>query len=277
MKLISILMVAAMLQQTSSAIDLANSAQNDYNLSFDAAEQVMVFARSEAEFRKAQIFISEKEGEAWSQPAPISFSDVRYVDSDPWLTPDGKALYFISDRPAQGREEHRTDYDIWRSIRTAEGWSTPEHLGPQVNGPGQELGPELHEGVLYFASARRSGLGGLDIYRASLSNQTFEEAELLEGPFNTASSDSDFTLSADGTMAMFWRSIGETGVIHLSHRNEGGWSVPVPLPASINAGSFNFTPSFSSDGRRIRFASTLDRPNQKEGLADLYEAQLPLR
>lgn len=277
MKLLTALLAVAALHSSTVPVDFANSALNDYNLSFDATEDVMVFARSEADFQKAQIYIAERIGDDWSQTAPISFSDKNYADSDPWLTPDGRTLYFISDRPAEGREPGRSDYDVWRSFRTPAGWSPPERLGPEVNSRGQELGPELHDGVLYFSSARRSGLGGLDIFRAELTGETFEEAALLDGPFNTASSDSDFTLSADGTVAMFWRSVGETGLIHLSYREESGWSPPVALPLSINAGPFNFTPSFSTDGRRIRYASTLQRPNQPEGLADIYEAHLPPR
>jgi hypothetical protein len=276
MKLILTLIAAAAMPSSAVPIITANSALNDYNLSFDAAERMKVFARSEADFVKAHIFVAERIGDEWNAPIPIGFSAEKYADSDPWLTPDGSTLYFISDRPAEGRDDDRTDYDIWRSVRTASGWSAPEHLGPEVNSSGQELGPELHKDVLYFSSARRAGAGGLDIYHAKLDGQTFKEATLLAGPFNTASSESDFTLSADGTMAMFWRSIGEAGIIHLSRRDGDSWSLPAPLPASINIGPFNFTPSFSSDNRHMRYASTMERPHQHKGLADLYEAQLPL-
>lgn len=277
MNLVSAFVASIALQYSALPIEYANSSLNDYNISFDAAEQVMVFARSEADFQKAQIFVAERMGDSWSKPSPIAFSDEKYADSDPWLTPDGRTLYFISDRPAEGRDGSRSDYDIWRSMRTAEGWATPEHLGLQVNSSGQELGPELHSDVLYFASARRSGAGGLDIYRSRFNGHTFDEATLIEGPFNTASSDSDFTLSADGLTAMFWRSIGEAGIIHLAYREGDGWSPPIPLSTSINVGLFNFTPSFSPDGRRVRYATTLERPDQAKGLADLYEAPLPPR
>ena len=275
MKLMAMLLAAAVTPQPAGPIRSANSPLNDYNLSLDSSERLGVFARSEADFRKSRIFIAERDRQGWMEPGPISFTDERYADSDAWLTADGTTLYFISDRPAPDREEGRTDYDIWRSNRTGQGWSAPEHLGPQVNGRGQELGPELHHGILYFSSARRSGVGGLDIYHAAASGQAFEPARLLHGPFNTASSESDFTLSGDGSAAMFWRAIGEIGIIHISYRGPSGWSEPTPLPASINAAPFNFTPSFSSDGRRVRYASTLERAGQPKGLADLFEAQLP--
>lgn len=258
-------------------LSAVSSPLNDYNLSMDASEQMMVLARSEAEFRNAKIFVAERTGSGWSAPAQIDFSTPQYSDSDPWLTPDGNELYFISDRPAPAREAGRTDYDIWRARRTADGWGEPEHLGPDVNGRGQELGPELHRGVLYFSSARRAGMGGLDIYRASRKGAGFDPAELLPGPFNSAASESDFTVSPDGRTALLWRSVGERGTIHVSHENADGWSEPAPLPAEINAGPFNFTPSFGKDGRTIRYASTLNRPGQEEGLADIYEARLSSR
>ena len=277
MTLVLILMAATVVQHAVAPSSSVNSALNEYNLSLDEAERVMVFARSEAEFKKARILIAERSSDGWSTPSLISFSDERYADSDPWLTPDGGTLYFISDRPAVGRESGRTDYDIWRSRRTVDGWSAPEHLGAEVNGRGQELGPELHDDTLYFSSARRSGVGGLDIYRARVDGQAFEPATLLGGPFNSASSDSDFTLSADGTAAMFWRSTGDLAIIHISYRGQGGWSSPAPLPTTINSGPFNFTPAFSSDARRIRYSSTLERAGQPKGLADVHEAQLPSR
>jgi hypothetical protein len=255
-----------------------SSEMNDYNFSTDAAQRTMVVARSEADFRNAKILVATRRRatDRWSAPQPIAFSDARWSDSDPWLTPDGRALYFISTRPAPGREEGRTDYDIWRAHRTAAGWSAPEHLGSNVNGRGQELGPELHGDTLYFASGRRSGKGGLDIFRAASTAKGFAQAELLDGPINTAASESDFTLRADGRAAMFWRSgEGGTAAIHISYRTASGWTDPAPLPAAINHGPFNFTPSFGRNGRSIVYASTKPRAGQAAGLADIYFAPLP--
>jgi hypothetical protein len=99
---------------------------------------------------------------------------------------------------------------------------------------------------------------------------------LLDGPVNSAASDSDFTLRADGRAALFWRS-GEDGTaaIHIMYRESGGWSAPVALPERINHGPFNFTPSFTRNGRRILYASTRTRAGQEAGLADVYSAPLP--
>lgn len=249
--------------------------KNEYNLSLSDNGRTMVFARSDADFRAAGIMVSERRGRRWSAPAPIAFSDARYRDSDPWLTPDGRTLYFVSDRPAPSRAA-RHDLDIWRSRRAPDGtWAPPEHLGDEVNGAGEELGPELHGGTLYFATARRSGMGGLDIYAARATAGGFAKPELFPAPINSAASESDFTLSRDGKTALFWRQAGARGLLHLAMRGEdGGWSDPQPLPDSINVGPFNFTPAFSADGKRLTFASTRLRSGQKSGMADIFEANL---
>lgn len=266
---------SAAASETPRMLPSVSSAMNDYNLGYDEAERTFVFARSEAEFAKAKIYIAEKRRGRWSEPRQIGFSDPRYSDTDPWLTPDGRTLYFASTRPTAARPD-KTDLDLWRSRRAADGgWAAPEHLGDAVNGAGPELGVELHGGTLYFSAARRSGKGGLDIYTAREQAGAFSTPpQLLPGPFNTAASESDFTLSPDGRRAVFWRMVGDKGMLHIAERTPAGWSEPRPLPASVNIGPFNFTPSFTRDGKALRFASTLARPGQDAGLADIFIVKL---
>lgn len=251
-----------------------SSPQNDYNLSYDEGEELLVFARSEADFANAKIYVAEKHRGRWSKPKPIWFSDARYSDTDPWLTPDGDTLYFASDRATDGGPA-RKDLDLWRARRNRGGlWSVPEPLGDAVNGPGPELGPELHGDTLYFSSARKGGKGGLDIYTARRTLDGFEAAVPLGAPFNTATSESDFTVSRDGRRAAFWRMVGDQGVLHFAGRTRSGWSEPTPLPDRVNIGPFNFTPSFGRDGTVLRFASTRPRAGQPEGMADIFIVKL---
>lgn len=251
-----------------------SGARNDYNLSLSDDGRTMVFARSDADFRGARIMVATRKGKGWTAPRPIGFSDARWRDSDPWLSGDGRTLYFVSDRPTAARPD-KTDLDIWRSVRMGGAWQAPEHLGDVVNGAGEELGPELHDGVLYFGSGRRSGMGGLDIYASRLSDGRFGKPTLLPAPINSAASESDFTLSRDGRTALFWRSVGDQGLLHVSRRAaDGGWSAPVPLSAAANIGPFNFTPALSADGQWLSFASTRARAGQPAGMADLYRIPL---
>jgi hypothetical protein len=176
--LAALLLAATFSPGAAQRLEQASSAKNDYNLSYDAREESLVFARSEAEFRNAKIFVSAKRKGRWAAPHPISFSDPRYSDSDPWLTPDGKTLYFVSNRPTAARGS-RKDLDIWMSRRLRSGWSAPEHLGDKVNTPGEELGPELHDNVLYFSSTRAGGREGGQSGRLQLHAELQQRHETL--------------------------------------------------------------------------------------------------
>lgn len=284
-RLVAIILAFAAPANASTQSDVApfmegeiSTDRNEYNISVSDDERTMVFARSEADFADARIMVSERTTRdmQWRSPKPISFSDGRYRDSDPWLTPDGRTLYFVSDRPTAARPDKR-DLDIWRSVRRNDAWSRPEHLGDAVNGPGEELGPEMHGNVLYFSSARRSGTGGLDIYVAQASERGFGQPELLPPPINSPASESDFTVSKDGRTALFWRQVEDGGLLHVSRLSaDGSWSVPEPLSSTINIGPFNFTPAFSRDGSHVTFASTRARDGQPLGMADIYERKLPI-
>ena len=247
---------------------VVSTAENEYNLSVTRDGQTMVFARSGAEFAGARILVMVKEGSRWSDPQPVPFAVGRYRHSDPWLTPDGRWLYFISDRPAPAREGDRRDLDIWRVARLPNGaWGVPQYL-EGINSPGEELGPELHGGVLYFNSTRRGGPGNLDIYGASQRpDGSFEEPQPLPAPINTAQAEGDFTLSPNGAQAFFWSTRGGKAGLWSATRVNGGWAEPKSIEA-VDDGSFVFTPALV-DGR-LAYASTRKHKHQPDGMADIY-------
>jgi hypothetical protein len=82
-------------------------------------------------------------GDKWQKPELMSISG-QYRDSDPVLSPDGKKLLFVSDRPVDGVDRHH--YEIWMCQRQGEKWSEPQNLGPVVNAHSQ-----------YFASMASNG------------------------------------------------------------------------------------------------------------------------
>ena len=228
---------------------------NDYNFNTDADGTRLVFARSQADFKDARILTARREGDGWQTPRPVPFTDPRYSDSDPWLTPDGTVLYFVSNRPLQG-EAPRKDLEIWRVAISADGFGTPQHLA-MLGSDGQELGPELHDGWLYFNSTRKGGPARMAIWRARVQGDGFGAPEALGAPFNDGAVQGDFTLSPDGNTALFWSVRGESKDPDLfaTRRAGQGWSPALRLPAPINAPGMDFTPSFSADGRALYFAS----------------------
>ena len=113
------------------------------------------------------IFISFKRGEEWGRPKMIPDVNTRGWESQPCLSADGKKLFFVS-----SREGGIGESDIYMSMRTQEGFSTPVNLGSKVNSIGAEDRPFIHPDgqTLYFSSDAHPGYGGKDLYMSRWEN-----------------------------------------------------------------------------------------------------------
>lgn len=136
-----------------------------------------------------QILISKKgvNGE-WQDPVPFQHNVNNFSSGDPCLSPDGKYLYFASDR-----EGGTGGTDIYRSYRNSDGsWSEPQNLGA-INTHGDERFPRFDtKGNFYFSSTTKSA-GGLDIFMFPLDGDNFAQPVRMDFPFN--SNFDDFALS----------------------------------------------------------------------------------
>jgi dipeptidyl aminopeptidase/acylaminoacyl peptidase len=259
--------------------DWLSADTNDYNLSTDADRRLLVFGRSTTgDFQDAKIWLAKRDGAGWATPAPAPFSDARWRDSDPWLTPDGRWLYFVSNRPAPDRDTPREDLDLWRVSVTGGSFGTPEHLA-EASSTGEELGPEVHNGWLVFNSTRKGGPAALALYRSQVSDGTVAAPEPLPAPFNDGLAQGDLTFSPDGRVALFWSIRGDSRDPDLFavHRQGNDWSAAVRLPAPFNAPGMDFTPAFAADGTSVTWASQRTPDGaavDSSGRADLYGAPL---
>jgi outer membrane protein OmpA-like peptidoglycan-associated protein/tetratricopeptide (TPR) repeat protein len=140
---------------------------------------------------KNNIFKSVKNGSSWEKATSVSFNSSEYSTSNPSLSADGKTLYFSSNMPGS-----IGGVDIWKvSVNEDGSFGTPENLGKKVNTEGTESFPFIAEDntTLYFASSGRQGLGGLDIFRIDLSNNS--ESENVGEPINSVKDDFAFTFN----------------------------------------------------------------------------------
>ena len=108
------------------------------------------------------LFVSTKDSlGSWTQaiklPAHISTS---FQEKAPFLHPDGKTLYFSSNRTPSGG-----GYDLWMTRRDSMGvWSEVVNLGRPVNSSGDEHGLVVSaQGDEAFFASSRPGTQGLDI------------------------------------------------------------------------------------------------------------------
>ena len=115
------------------------------------------------DFARHHIMVSRLAQGPWSQPELVPISGV-YNDREPRLSPDGKRLYFSSNRPpTPGDTARRRDLDLWFSDRQPNGqWGSPRHIQDAVNGDANDFSPVVTaNGMLYFVSSRAAGaIGG---------------------------------------------------------------------------------------------------------------------
>ena len=111
-----------------------------------------------------EIYTSTRSEAKWGAPQKFEITgDTLSNYSDPFVSPDGNWLYFASDMPGgQGGT------DIWR-INLKDKHGTLENLGPQINTKGNERYPNMRtDSLLYFSSDGHPGMGGLDLFVATL-------------------------------------------------------------------------------------------------------------
>jgi len=144
---------------------------------------------------KLQIYTSYRDGETWSTPEALPFNTPEHEEAHPALSPDGMRLYFTSDRPGGFG-----GMDLYVSELTDGTWGEPKNMGGDVNTPGNELFPFVHEnGMLFFASNGHDGLGGLDVFYANSNDDgNYQSVNNVGTPFNSMKDDFGFIINAEG-------------------------------------------------------------------------------
>jgi outer membrane protein OmpA-like peptidoglycan-associated protein len=142
------------------------------------------------------LYVSYRNGDSWSKPENLGPGiNSEGWDSQPCLSPDGKRLFFASNRAGGlgGR-------DIWFTERIQDRWSTPQNLGAPVNTSGNEDSPFLHaDGLsLYFSSDHHPGFGSQDLFVSFRQGDNWSEPVNLGYPLNTSADESNIYVSASG-------------------------------------------------------------------------------
>jgi hypothetical protein len=96
----------------------------------------------------------------WKDVKAFPYNGTGFSSGFPALSPDGKTLYFASNRPGgQG------GYDIYTCQKRGDMWAEPRNLGSTINSASDEITPFTDGKTLYFASDYHIGYGGFDIFK----------------------------------------------------------------------------------------------------------------
>ncbi len=89
--------------------------------------------------------------------------------------------------------------------------SAPINLGPRINSPGNEIAPFVFEDSFYFSSDVFYGLGGMDVYKSNMEDDSFSIPVNLGEGINSAEDDFGFIMRNDGDGLLGYFSSNRTG------------------------------------------------------------------
>lgn len=239
----------------------------------------LLFNRMSDDRKTMYLMLSERTDGAWSEPKVAPFSSSEHWDVDPFFTPDGRYLFFSSNRPRRGKSGK--DFNIWVVEKKEDGWSKPLALGKSVNTSDDEIFTSLTtEGHLYFTRMKKDSRA---IVRSELRGKKYQlgvDQSIAEGAGKfgnpAISPDEKFLIfSSDGL-----DGFGKSDLFLTWRSADGSWSEPQNLGVYVNSPEVEFAPSISPDGQWLYFTS--ERPGMVQNFAegerrpgDLYRVALP--
>ncbi|MFC2115336.1 PKD domain-containing protein [Bacteroidota bacterium] len=130
-------------------------------------------------------------GGEWTSIQPFRYNDPRYDFMHPYLSEDGRLLFFSSNM--QGG---LGGFDLYVCNLIGTQWSEPVNLGPNINSNRNEIYPVYYpDGRLYFSSnGLDPNLGGFDLYFSFRDIGQWTPSVHLEPPFNTRRNEAWFML-----------------------------------------------------------------------------------
>lgn len=240
---------------------IVSTRASELNAAFTPDGNELYFTRS-IDGRETLMTTRRLDG-VWTPPAIAGFSGA-FTDVDPFITRDGRRLYFSSSRPVgdTGGTGESKDADLWYLERAeGGGWGEPVHLGGlNTEGKDDYYTSLSDDGTLYFSIFEADGAG--DIYRARSQNGGFGPVERVEGGISTEASEHDPFVAPDGSYLIFTsdRPGGYGSAdLHISFAGpDGSWTEPVNMGGSVNSAGYDFCAMLSPDGKYLFFTSRND-------------------
>jgi hypothetical protein len=208
----------------------------------------------------AVIYCMKRIGGRWTEPFAVPFSG-EYNDLYPSISPDGKTVFFSSDRPVEdgGGRLPRGQVRLWMCERTDETWSDPVLLADEIN-VGRRISAHSmsSSGTLFFTRSE----AGTDMYQArGLGKDTMTVEKLAQG-LNSQTPDHCPYIAPDESFIIISSFRGGYGLSDLFisfRREDGSWTEPVNMGPTVNSAAKDEYPFVCPDAKYLFFNS--NRPS----------------
>jgi len=208
------------------------------------------------------IIMLKKTVDKWAEPEIVRFSG-KYTDLEPFLSPDGLRLYYVSNRPLDDSENKVKDFDIWYVERDSRDhkWSKPINVGEVVNTDQDEFYPTISSNNnLYFTTVKPESNMKDDIYMSSWDGNTYLPPISLSDSINSDGYEFNAFVSPKEDFIIFsgWNrpdGVGG-GDLYISYRNSDNmWSKAENLGREINSGLVDYCPYVNMSTGILYFTS----------------------
>jgi hypothetical protein len=185
----------------------------------------------------------------WSAPAIAPFAG-HYSDLEPAFSPDGKKLFFSSNRPVDGKKKN--DFDIWVVEKKNAQWGVPQNIGKPVNTDADEYYPSVtNSGNLYFTAQYKYGVGKEDIFMAAPDGNNYKQPVPLDTAVNSLMYEFNAFVSPDEQFIIF-TSYGRKddkgrGDLYMSRKDASGKWLPAKNLSMLNSDRLDYCPFVSFD------------------------------
>ena len=176
----------------------------------------------------------------------------------PFVTPDGKKIYFETKGMLPGKNEAAEFVAV--VDRTESGWSAvkPVHVAGEESR--MMFLSVSRSGNLYFSSNRKGGWGGFDLYKSDIAPDGSLRPENLGPDVNSEANEFHAFIAPDESFLIFDAMNRPGGFgrndLYVSFRKEDGtWTKAENLGAEVNTEASDMRPYVSPDGKYLFFCS----------------------
>ena len=237
-------------QPQAFAPGIVSSRYDEWATSFTPDGKTVYFSRGGNYWT---VCFAKNKGGTWARPQVAGFSG-RWRDTDPFVAPDGKRLFFVSNRPLDGtaQDKPNKNYHLWYVDHVqGDEWGEPHYIDGRVNlDSSSDFGPSVSaRGTLFWCSRDREGKKGMQGFYATWLGDHYDEPKMLA--IDGAESVQDPFVAPDESYLVFLNGTD----IYISLRQGEGWGPAQKLGAQVNNGDYNSSPYVSHDGKTLYYSS----------------------
>ncbi len=203
-----------------------------------------------------------------------------YSEYFPTMTVDGKFILYTRRLGDEGKHQQE---DFYVSIKDKNGrWVSSQNMGKSINTALNEGAATISadgKTIIFTACEQngvygygRNGYGSCDLFFTRQRGSKWSNPVNLGPPINTANWESQPSLSSDGETLYFVRGVNrdnrrESDILVTTLDQEGYWSTPKKLPATINTEEAEESVLIHPDNQTLYFSS---RGKIGMGGSDIY-------